>query len=251
MREEKCQQVLALRELFKRERGYSMFGRGEFIKQKAGLVYDGYIRMPCARIYDATDTYYCDIYWYKLVTVDEVRNASLYPSNSIFPPPGWDPAVRKGPERTRGSADSVVHEANDGQDPNEDDLLCNQEGFTGELPGGCRRYGDIFPLSSVELFGLSMSVPRAPAKSLSLAYGDDWMIPQPKGYKALVCKWAPSQRLATVLLVFTVAVCCFQLWRRCDVFGTRSQAGYHPLSKSKPDSAAELQIEIGHDHRHE
>jgi len=220
--EEQCDEVLKLRQLFKEQAGYVMYGRGEYIPQKAKWGYNGYIRMPCVRVYDLVTNYYCDIYWYKRLTPLEVLNitrgapppkpkgSKLSPPDglprSIYPPENWDPLDTR----------------------EENALLCNDEGFTGELPGGCRKESTMFPLRKMTLFGQEFNIPNDPDEVCRLMYGPNWRKPAPKGYKALVCSWVPSRGVLPFLLLVVTPLAAFVYFRK--VHGGRRGARYEGLS---------------------
>lgn len=220
IQEEECDEVLRLRPAFK-EGGYLVYGRGEHIPQKAKWGYNGYIRTPCVRVYDPDSDYYVDVYWYKRLTPQEVANitaggpspipkgAKLSPPDGmprfIYPPSDWDPL--------------------DTRDGNS--LLCNDEGFTGEYPGGCRKETTMFPLRTINLFGQDMTVPNDSDEVCKLMYGPGWRTPLPKGYKALVCAWVPTRGLLLFFLLLFTPLAAFALWRRASL---RGRAKYEGLS---------------------
>src|SRR4051812_46019928 len=113
--------------------------------------YNGYIRMPRVRVYDNTDTYSLDVYWYKLITPADVKNltelhAAGKIEKGIFPPDNWSPPPASAADgalageaaegASQGGAADAGGSGSGSSDPHKYDLLCNEEGFTAELPGG-------------------------------------------------------------------------------------------------------------------
>lgn len=202
--------------------------------------------MPCVRVYDETDTYSLDVYWYKLLTPADVRNltelhAAGKIERGIYPPDNWSPPSPTGAEAgagagagggaAAGTAADVdgVRDASTRESSHEYDLLCNEEGFTLELPGGCKKYSSIFPLGTMEMFGTTFSIPRDPSENLRLMYGD-WRTPAPKGYKALVCLWVPGRGTSLLLLpLLTLAALAFVYMRFCSPAARNNQQMLLPL----------------------
>jgi hypothetical protein len=136
------------------------YGRGEYIPEKAKWGFGGTITMPCVRVYHTDPSYSLDLYWYKRISADETEHPKT--DTPLFFPPDYVPK-------------------RDGA------LICNYEGYTGELPGGCRLESDMFPLKPVVMYNRQFPVPANSPKVLKEMYGDDWETPRPKGYKALLC----------------------------------------------------------------
>lgn len=180
--EEDCDRIYGLKPKLL-EFGFTVYDRKDWIPQKRNrlLGYSGYISTPCIRIYDSTSTYSLDIYWYQRVDPTLHKSLSKVTPPGIHPPPEYD-----------AQTDGL--------------LICNEEGFTGELPGGCRLEKDVFPTQTISFVGTSMHVPAKPEKICELMYGADWHIPQPKGYKALVCPWLPSSTFVGATMVLYIAM---------------------------------------------
>ena len=106
------------------------------------------------------------------------------------PPPSPLPVTHAGPASVASdSAYGRVYLPR-GFEPSEgDDLWCNEEGFSGNDPGGCRRDSAIFPLGWVRMYDVDMRVPAKAEEVLRDMYGDEWRTPRAKGYKVVVCGW--------------------------------------------------------------
>ena len=174
---DECEKILKLRTVFERERGYRMYGRDDWVREKASFVfgYGGYLHKPCVRIYDPDTLYYVDVDWHQRLSASQLPNS---PQLASSPAPANTPAV---------SPYGSVYLPRAYQ-PSEGDVWCNEEGFNGNDPGGCRRDTALFPLSSLSLYGVEMKVPADTVQVLRDMYGDSWHQPRPKGYKMLVCK---------------------------------------------------------------
>jgi len=158
--EEECARISELKPIFS-ARGHTMYDRTDYISKKARWGYSPYLHTPCIRIYDQNDAYYVDLYWYKRLTETQARNQSVDL-----------PSLYVGGE-----------------------VLCNDEGFNHDMPGGCRQASSLFPLSTVSFLGVEVSVPKNADEALTDMYGDDFMVSKPKGYKAFFCLYMPTDNL--------------------------------------------------------
>ena len=174
---EECDAILKLRSVFERERGYRMYGRDDWVREKASFVfgYGGYLHKPCVRIYDPDTLYYVDVDWHQRLSASQLPES---PQLASSPAPANTPA---------SSPYGMVYLPRAYQ-PSDGDVWCNEEGFNGNDPGGCRRDTALFPLTTVQLYGVDMKVPADAVQVLRDMYGDSWRQPRPKGYKMLFCK---------------------------------------------------------------
>lgn len=154
-------------------RGYTLYNQTEYIPQKVKMTWDdqtrrlgyssGYMTVPCIRVYDASQQYFVDVYWYKRISVATARAAPKGLVEGAFNlPKGYD---------------------------YEEEMLCNAEGIMLEefFPGGCRPVSKVLPVASVTLFGTSLSIPADAEYNLRLMYGENWMVPKAKGINGLLC----------------------------------------------------------------
>jgi len=220
--ESNCDKIRTLKDDFYKEKHYMMYDREDYIPQKAQWGYKGTITMPCIRIYDSTNNaYYVDIYWYRIIKAQDILNDKV----KIFVPDNYHTQSSNQLSHTNSQSlpqsqhqhhqhkeyykKEMETEENKKARPLED-LVCNYEGYSGELPGGCRQMGVMFPLSSMMHLGVEMPIPNNPAAALRLMYGDDFMTPTPKGYKALVCNWLSQGSNSTSnLTIILLALICF------------------------------------------
>ena len=174
---EECEKILRLRHVFERERGYRMYGRDDWVSEKASFVfgYGGYLHKPCVRIYDPATLLYVDVDWHQRLSAAQLPS-SPQPSSSTAPA-----------NAPASSPYGSVYLPRAYQ-PRDGDVWCNEEGFNGNDPGGCRRDSALFPLRSLSFYGVEMKVPADTVQVLRDMYGDSWRQPRPKGYKMLVCK---------------------------------------------------------------
>ena len=174
---QECERILRLRSVFEREGGYRMYGRDDWVREKASFVfgYGGYLHKPCVRIYDPHTLYYVDVDWHQRLAADMLPNSSQ---------PATSPTPANIP--TASPYGSVYLPR--AYQPADGDVWCNEEGFNGNDPGGCRRHRALFPLATLPLYGVDMKVPADSVQVLRDMYGDGWRQPRPKGYKLLVCR---------------------------------------------------------------
>ena len=179
-----CDQFLSLKGAMLQD-GLTMYARGEYVAAKESKImgYDGYMHATGARIYDKEFKLYVDVYWYKRFTYEQAQEearAVLARGDSAFRlPPGYT--------------------EEDG------DVLCNLEAWEESSPsGGCKLARWIFPLQPRSLLGLPQWVPADSPAALTVMYGEDWMVPRPKGYKMLMCGWMPTSAWKFMLLLALV-----------------------------------------------
>ena len=175
---EECERILALKPVFERERGFRMYGRNDWVPEKASFIfgYAGYLHKPCVRIYDPRTLYYVDVDWHTRLS------AALLPSS---PQPATSTAPANVPTQSPYGTVYLPR----AYAPAQGDVWCNEEGFNGNDPGGCRRDADVFPLTTLDMYGAAMKVPAKSSELLRDMYGDSWREPRAKGYKVLVCAW--------------------------------------------------------------
>lgn len=182
-KEEQCSKIEELRPIFTKA-GYSFYSKSDYIPEKANMVlgYDGWLHMPCIRIYDLNKYYYLDLYWYKIIPSDRVKQENVFlPSNY--------------------------------QIGDSEDLMCNLEGYDNNESGGCKRFSDIFPLRSIEFLGQQMLIPNNTDNCLQEMYGMDWRVPRPKGYKMVVCNFKPSPIYSYMLFAATtLPLILYAIW---------------------------------------
>ena len=165
--------------MFESERGYRMYGRDDWVsprRRASSTATAGYLHKPCVRIYDPATLYYVDVDWHQRLSAAQLP--------SLAPAP---PRRPRAAQRARGLSLRHACTCRAPTRPVEGDVWCNEEGFNGNDPGGCRRHRALFPLSSVQLYGVEMKVPADSAEVLRDMYGDSWRQPRPKGYKVLFC----------------------------------------------------------------
>ena len=172
---DECERILQLEPDFSRA-GFRMYGRSDWVREKASFLfgYGGYLHKPCVRIYDPRTLYYVDVDWHQRL------QASMLPASPL--PPDYPLAASTPSASPYGSV--YLPRA---YTPADGDLWCNEEGFNGNDPGGCRRDSAIFPLSRLQMYGVEMKAPARSEELLRDMYGDSWRQPVAKGYKLLFC----------------------------------------------------------------
>jgi len=164
--EDQCDKLLSFKDELNAQGDYTMYGRKDYIPQKANPVlgYSGYMSSPCVRIYDRSKQYYVDIYWHREVQPKEAHELTKF--QELYPPSNF---------------------LKDDESPS-NTLICNAEGYSNSQPGGCKLKSSIYPLKTIMLYDTIMSIPNNPEDCLTQMYGSDWNKPIPKGYKAIVCR---------------------------------------------------------------
>ena len=180
---EECERILQLKGVFQRERGYRMYGRNDWVDEKASFIfgYGGFLHKPCVRIYDPDTLYYIDVDWHQRL------------SSTMLPPSPLPVDTSEPANQPIASPYGPVYLPR-GYTPEDGDVWCNEEGFNGNDPGGCRRDSAVFPLSSLVMYGVEMKVPAHSEEVLRDLYGDSWREPRAKGYKLVVCTWIGGER---------------------------------------------------------
>jgi len=180
-----CEKIVGLKEEFKREFGYTVYGPNDYIASKASYITgngDGYLHSPCARVYNK-DELYVDLYGFQVITPENIDEFAQ--GRSLILPPAWD---RKAP------------------------LYCCNEVFW--VDGGCSLLDDVLPLQKVHFLGMDVKIPAHPEPVLEDSFGKGWTVPQPKGYKVLVCSWAPSKSTLLILIFIAIPAALFYLYQQ-------------------------------------
>lgn len=155
---------------------------------------DGFLHSPCGRIYDMRTGLFGDIYGY------------------IGPMTGKDVSLQQEEKKWPTNCLNCINcvkcaEFVELQRLNSTKrYFCNPEGFTLELPGGCKLESSLFPLTTAPLdlpgtFHMHAPVPHDSATLLSEMYGYDWSVERPKGWKSCACLAMPTSTYSLLALV--------------------------------------------------
>lgn len=211
------------------QRHYHIYSQQDYVPGKGSwlLGYSSYLHAPCARVYDKDIKYYTDIYWYREVSAQKIRRQievqmlgkSLHDENAALAE-GQEPHSDAEHEITSQTTATNTESGETGADAEtrhvvtpegynaltDGPLICNDEGYTGEIPGGCKLKTDLFPLKQAKLAsGESVTIPNHPEHLLESMYGSTWRTPLPKGYKAVVCAVMPRPWLIYAMLFSALA----------------------------------------------
>lgn len=162
------------------------------------LGYDGYLHKACARIYDSSMQYYIDFDWNRRYTYAAAQQ-----------------------ELKESHARGEPFDLPAGYKESDGDVLCNVEAWEHGTSGGCRLASWIFPLQPIDVLGVAQWVAAKPEENLRAMYGDDWMVPQPKGYKILLCTWMPTTLLPFLCLWLLLSALPFAVYRAAPILWHR------------------------------
>lgn len=89
--------------------------------------------------------------------------------------------------------------------------ICTGRNNTPVATEFCFYYDDIYPLKRVKAFKeqYSLFIPNKPHKILRQVYGKNYMIPETKGYKTLVCHFNPKYTISVVSMIYVFVNCFF------------------------------------------
>eukprot|EP00052_Salpingoeca_macrocollata_P023824 m.210851 g.210851 ORF g.210851 m.210851 type:complete len:312 (+) comp22120_c1_seq6:738-1673(+) len=181
--------TLALKNDFKKEFGYHLYGKDDYCFPKAwhrayALEWEPYLGdFPCMRLYDENKWFYTDIYCETSVLGEDIDEKH----HSMVLPHDWHTTENRNRK-----------------------LIYSGDYFN---MGTARYESDVLPVGSLQMYGRRFAVPKNTEAVLEGYYGPNWRTPVFKGTRKIFCSGKSFPVLVVVVLALSLFLFCVCLDR--------------------------------------